>query len=833
MKKTPSDTASARTISSRTKKKPATAPRALAPDTLRPAIDAKSLGFRTTDDLDPTIGLIGQERALNAIRFGVGIKQPDFNLFVLGAPGSGKTTAVKNYLMTMADTEPAPSDWVYVNNFKDSNKPKIIELPRGRASELAQGMVDALGELSTAIPTTFESDDYQSRRRIVEEKFRTTQDEAFEALNQKAQAQNIALMRTPTGFVMAPTHEGKVVKPEEFNELPASERDAVEEKIDALQLDLQDILEQVPKLDKERRSELRELNEETADLAVGQTIASLKQRFSDVAEVVTFLDDVNQDLIKHVEQFLVEPAEEGAPPARSEPTDLERDARFRRYMVNALVSRNDDKDEAGGAPIIEELNPNYGRLIGRSEHIAHMGTMVTDFLLLKAGALHRANGGYLLVEAQKLLTNQFAWEALKRALREQKIRIEAPNEMAGVVTTQTLDPDPIPLNVKVILFGDHQLYYRLSSADPEFEHFFKVQADFDNTIDRTDENNLAYAGLIASIVKKHGLKPVDASGVARMIERGSRLADDNQKLSVEIAKLADIVREADYWAADAGHKIITRKDIDRAISQSTHRADRLRHSGEEMITRDIIKVATEGAETGQINGLSVLSLGNVAFGKPTRITASVRMGEGRVTDIEREVELGGPIHTKGVMILWGYLAGQYATDVPFSLAASLVFEQSYGGVDGDSASSTELYCLLSALSDKPINQGFAVTGAVNQKGEVQAIGGVNEKVEGFYDLCKKRGLTGQQGVLIPASNVQHLMLREDIVEAAHNGQFAIYDIANINQGIEILTATTAGIRGKNGQFPKATVNRLVEDKLRSYASARRQFHHGRGEGALS
>ncbi len=797
--------------------------RALDPVSLRPSIDATELGIQTTEDLDPTIGLIGQERALDAIHFGAKIKQPDFNLFILGPPGSGKTTAVKNFLKDKAKDEPQPNDWVYVNNFKDPNKPKALELPIGRAPEFAKGMRDAINELSTAVPAMFEGDDYQSRRRIIDEKYRTVQEEAFEALNEKAISQNIALMRMPTGFAMAPSHEGKVIKPEVFNAMPESVRTEIEDKIQALQDELQDILERVPRLEKEHRGELRELKDEIADLAVRHSVENLQKKFADLQDVLDYLEDVNMDLIRNVDLFLTDRSEDGTP--FGEAANLENDPRFRRYMVNTLVSSGGTDRQ--GAPIIEELNPNYGRLIGRSEHIAQMGTLVTDFLLLKAGALHRANGGYLLIDAMKLLSNPYAWDALKRALREEAIRIEMPTEVTGIISTQTLDPDPIPLKVKIALFGDRQLYYLLSSADPEFEHFFKVQADFDDTIDRTADNNREYARLIASIVKKHSLKPIDADGVARMIERGSRLANDNRKLSVEIGKLADIVREADFWASEAGREIITREDVSRSIQESTHRADRLRHKGEEMITRDIVLIDTEGEKTGQINGLSVLSLGKLSFGRPTRITARVRVGAGRVTDIEREVELGGPLHSKGVMILWGYLAGQYAKDFPFSLAASLVFEQSYGGVDGDSASSTELYCLLSSLSETPINQSFAVTGAVNQRGEVQAIGGVNEKIEGFYDICHKRGLTGGQGVLIPRSNVQHLMLREDVVEAIADKRFAIFDIGNIDEGIEILTGTKAGERDENGSFPPGTINRKVEDRLRSFAIARRDFSAGR------
>jgi lon-related putative ATP-dependent protease len=459
-----------------------------------------------------------------------------------------------------------------------------------------------------------------------------------------------------------------------------------------------------------------------------------------------------------------------------------------------------------------------------------MGTLVTDFLLIKPGALHRANGGYLLVDARRLLLSPFAWEALKRAIKAREIRIEQPTEVAGLASTQTLDPEPIPLDVKVVLFGDRELYYLLAANDPDFPRLFKVQADFDDTIARSSENDNAYARLIASVVKEHGLKPLDAAAVARIIDEGARLADDREKLSIELGRISDIVREADYWSSQAKRKITGRQDVARAIEEQIQRADRLRDRALETITRGIVLVDTDGAQVGCINGLSVVQLGAYSFGRPSRITARVRLGSGRVTDIEREAKLGGPLHSKGVMILWGFLAGRYALEAPLALGATLGFEQSYGGVDGDSASSAELYALLSALAEVPIKQSLAVTGSVNQQGEVQAIGGVNEKIEGFFDICRARGLSAEHGVLIPRSNVQHLMLREDVVEAVKNGQFAIYAVDSIDDGIEILTGVKAGDRGPEGRFPPGTINRLVEDKLKSFAERARGFAKAGGDG---
>jgi lon-related putative ATP-dependent protease len=793
-------------------------PQSLQASELRRVVNPTSLGFKTTDELQPINGLIGQERALKAIQFGTSIKSHDFNMFVLGPPASGKTTAVKAHLGPKAAQAPTPPDWVYVYNFETPNRPKALKLPHGRARDLARGMIAALDELRGVLPARFESEDYQARRRAIDEQFRSGNEEALEALSKKAQAQNIALLRTPTGFAMAPMHEGKVVKPEVFSALPEAMRRDVESKISALEKELGAILERLPQADKRRRTQLSELNEEVATSAVRDALVELHSSFTDVPEAAAYLEAAGHDMVRNVGLFLATGEEENALVKR--PVDTAQDPRFRRYLVNVMAANG---GATAGAPIVEENNPTYGNVTGRVEHFAQMGTLVTDFLLIKPGTLHKANGGYLLVDARRLLLSPFAWEALKRAIKAREIRIEQPTELTGMVSTQTLDPEPIPLDVKVVLFGDRELYYLLSAYDPDFPRLFKVQADFDDTIKRSSENDSAYARLIASVVKEHGLKPVDAAGVARIIDEGARLADDREKLSIELGRISDIVREADYWSSQAKRKVTGRQDVTRAIEEHIQRSDRLRDRAQEAINRDIVLVDTEGSRVGQINGLSVIQLGDFAFGRPSRITARVRLGSGRVTDIEREAKLGGPLHSKGVMILWGFLAGRYALEVPLALAATLVFEQSYGGVDGDSASSAELYALLSALSQVPIKQALAVTGSVNQWGEVQAIGGVNEKIEGFFDICRAKGLRGEQGVLIPKSNVQHLMLREDVVEAVRNGQFSVYAVGTIDEGIEILTGVKAGERGADGRFATGTINRLVEDKLKSFADRGRAF----------
>lgn len=803
------------------------AARGLPADALRRKVDPTRLGFETTAGLEAESGLIGQDRALGALAFGADMKSLDFNVFVLGPPASGKSTAVRAFLASRAAALPTPHDWIYVNNFETPNRPRALRLPAGRARPFARAMVAALDELSATVPAIFEGDDYQTRRRAIDEEFRAEAEDAFAALNRKAETQNIAILKTPTGFVMAPMHDGEVVKPETFATLPESYRDDVAHRIEALQADLQSIFEKAPRSEKARRQRLADLNEEVARVVVGNAIDDVRAIVSDLPQVLAHIDTLLADLVRSIGLFLMQPDE---PQMVRQPFDAARDARFRRYLVNVVVGQEAEAGHAG-APIYEELNPTYANVVGRIEHLAQMGALVTDFLLVSGGALHRANGGFLLIDARKLLTFPFAWEALKRALKSGEIRIEQPSEVLGVLATQTLEPEPIPLDIKLIVFGDRELYYLLADADPDFLRLFKVQADFDDSIERTDSNDLAFAKLIASVVETHKLKPVTADGVARLIEEASRMAQDRDKVSIEVGRIADLVREADYWATREGRETIGANDIAHAVDGRIQRADRLRDRAQETIARNIVLIDTDGAKVGQVNGLSVLQLGEFAFGKPSRISARVRFGAGRITDIEREAKLGGPLHSKGVMILWGYLAGCYVQDSSLALSASLVFEQSYGGVEGDSASSAELYALLSALADVPIRQGLAVTGSVNQWGEVQAIGGVNEKVEGFFDVCKARGMTGEHGVLVPAANVQHLMLRDDVVEAARQGKFTIYPVSTIDQGIEILTGMPAGERGADGAFPQGTINRLVEDKLATFAARARTLTQGGAAGS--
>jgi predicted ATP-dependent protease len=637
---------------------------------------------------------------------------------------------------------------------------------------------------------------------------------------------------------MAPIKDGEVMQPDAFNALPDEEKKRIQQTISGLQKELAVIMENLPRLNQERRDKIREYNKELAAVAVNQALRDIKQAFWEADEVQAYLEAVRKDLIEHIEMFVPSGAPEkpgipgGSEPAPGPAPD---EARFRRYEVNIIAGDGADEgaDDQGepvaastGSPVIYEDYPTLGNLVGRIEHRAQMGALMTDFTLIKPGALHRANGGYLLLEARKLLTEPYAWDALKRALRGGCVKIEAPGAAASPMTTTTLEPEPVPLDIKVVLFGDRGLYYQLAGLDPDFSDLFKVAADFEEVLEREDGADLLYARLLGSVAKREEIRPLDPTAVARVIDHSARLSGTSEKLSVRMSPVVDLIREADFWAAEAGDDVLSAGHIEKALDQQDRRLSRMRELSYETITEETILIDTEGAKFGQINGLSVLQLGGFSFGKPTRITASVGMGSGKVVDIEREVELGGPLHTKGVLILSGFLAARFAQDIPMSLAASLVFEQSYGGVDGDSASSTELYALLSALADVPINQGLAVTGSVNQHGEVQAIGGVNEKIEGFFEIYKHRGLTGDQGVLIPPANVKNLMLKPEVVDAARAGQFRIHAVETIDQGIEILTGVPAGERAEDGSYPEGSINARVAERIRRFAEARRDFQRG-------
>lgn len=789
----------------------------LSADALCWRCDARHLTFRSTEELEDLTDAIGQDRAVEAIRFSIGMERPGYNLFALGPEGTGKHTLVRHHLDAEAEGRPAPFDWCYISNFGELRKPQVLRLAAGRGAAFQADMARFTGELRDALRAAFESDQYRTSRQVIEEAFKERHEQAMAAVEEEGRAQNIALMRTPAGFVFAPVSDGKVVTPEVFQAFPEDERKRIEAAIDGLQKKLQDELRQTPLWMKETRDKLRKLNDETAMFAVGHMIAALRARYEDLPEVLSYLDDVNRDVIENVETIVAAPDKDGPDGVSAETADGH--PLFRRYRVNLIV------DNAGQshAPVVYEDDPTYDRLLGRVEHRAEMGTLVTDFHLIRAGALHRANGGYLILDAHKLLTRPMAWEGLKRALKAGEVRIESAAQAMGLLSTVTLEPEPIAIDVKIVLVGERRLYYLLSELDPDFSRLFKVAADFDERIERSDENNLRFARLVATIARRERLRPLDCGGVARALEFSARQAGDAERLSTQLEDLADVLREADYWAGAEKRDRITADDVQRAVDANVYRLDRVRERIQEEIRRGTITIDTDGAVAGQVNGLSVMQLGGFAFGKPSRITARIRLGKGEVIDIEREVALGGPLHSKGVLILSGYLSAHYAPERPLSLSASLVFEQSYGGVDGDSASSTELYALLSAIAEVPIEQGFAVTGSVDQYGRVQAIGGVNEKIEGFFDLCAARGLTGGQGVLIPAANVKHLMLHRRVVEAARDGRFHVHAVETIAQGIEILTGMPAGERGADGAFPAGSVNHRVEARLIQLAEARRAF----------
>jgi lon-related putative ATP-dependent protease len=790
-------------------------PAPLAADMLYRKSDLSGLAFSTTTDLTPIEGLVGQARAFEAIQFGTQVDKAGFNLFVIGPSGARMQDAVKALLAEETRQRPSPSDWVYVNNFADPDRPIAIELPTGRAGVFHEAMHKLIDDLSAALPAVFQSEDYQTRRGAIDESFQRKQGEAFSALRDKAAEKDVLLLRTPLGFALAPAKDGQVVPPEEVTTWPEAKRNNVQAVIEALEKDLEHIVHQLPQWEKQRRDELRALNRETAKYAVDQLIEETKAAFEDVPRIVEHIETVRANLVENAGMFIAKSEEDDGEPSYVRPGSP-----FDRYEVNVLVSHNANEP---GAPVVEELHPALGNLIGRIEYLPLRGALVTNFRLIKAGALHRANGGYLLLDARSILLEPFSWSALKRTLRRGQIAIEDISRFLGLATTVSLEPDPIPLNVKVVLFGDRMLYFLLAAIDPELGEHFKVLADFENDFSRTPENEAVLARLVAALAQRDRLGPLDRDAVSLVLEHAARLADHAGKLSLLVEHLREVLIEADFCAREAKRAVIARADVDRALTARIRRAARLRDRAQEAILEKVALIDTDGAHVGQVNGLSVIELGGFSFGRPTRITCQVRPGSGKVVDIEREVELGGPLHSKGVLILSGYLAGRYALDTPMSLFASLVFEQSYGGVEGDSASSAELYALLSALAEAPLRQDLAVTGSVNQHGEVQAIGGVNEKIEGFFDICSARGLDGRQGVLIPQANVQHLMLRQDVIDACAAGRFAIYPVSTVNEGIALLTGRAAGARGADGRYPADSINRRVEERLRAFAAIRREF----------
>jgi lon-related putative ATP-dependent protease len=776
----------------------------LSADRLYHACDPSQLDFQDTGELSDLEAVLGQDRAMEAIRFGVGMTHDGYNLYLAGAQGLDKTRALRSVLDPIARQAEVPPDWCYVNNFETPHRPRALRLPAGRGQQLRRDMEHLLEDLLNAIPAIFRSEEYRTRAQEISEDFQEREERAFRELGEEAKEKGVALLRTPLGYTLAPLRDGEPISQEDFDQLPPDEQRRIKRVIDEINARLKQIIRRIPAWKKESARRFKELNEEFTRETVEQLIAELLSTYAELPEVIAYLEAVRRDVSENINDFRAHEEEE---PVKLH--ELLSSPQFRRYQVNVVI----DNARSEGAPIEVEANPTYINLIGRIEHIAQMGTLQTDFTLIKGGALHRANGGYLILDVRHLLTHSFAYEALKRVLRAKQIRIESLERMLSLVSTISLEPEPIPLEVKVVLKGDRLLHYLLQTYDPEFGLLFKVLADFSEEIDRSPEATRLYARLIATLVRRERLRPFERDAVARVIEQGARQLEDGEKASLHMAGLTDLLREADYWAGQGASDGCRLEHVEQAIEARVRRLDQLRERLQEEILRDTILIDTQGTRIAQVNGLSVIQLGDFAFGRPSRITATVRLGEGKLIDIERETRLGGPIHSKGVLILSSYLGHRYASDRPLSLSASLVFEQSYGMVEGDSASAAELCALLSALAELPLRQSLAVTGSVNQLGQIQAIGAVNEKVEGFFDICKARGLDGEHGVLIPAANVKHLMLREELREAARQGLFHVYPVSSIDEVMALLTGLEPGQADAEGKYPAGTVSARIQARL--------------------
>jgi lon-related putative ATP-dependent protease len=772
------------------------------------------LPFNLVGELEDLSEPIGQDRAVEALQFAVAMRRKGYNVYALGASGTGKHTVVRELLRRQAERAPTPPDWCYVNNFADPQKPRRLQLPPGRGNGLREAMRRLVEELRAALPAAFERDDYRARRDVIDQQFKGRNEQGFGELQRRAEQKDITMLRTPMGLALAPRRDGKVLTPELFEALPEAERERIQRDLEGVQGELEGVMQKVPQWEREHREALRELDRNTTGAAIALMMDELRAGYCDFPDVVQHLDAVEQDIKENTDDFLTPAQPPQGTPTPAPVEEAVTEARFRRYQVNVIV----DNGEQHGAPVIYEDNPTHQTLVGRAEYMARFGALVTDFNLLTPGALHRANGGYLMLDAQRLLAGNFGWASLKRALNAGEIRTETLEQLLSVASTVSLRPEPIPLDVKIVLLGPPSLYYLLSGVDDDFQELFKIAADFDDRVERTPETTLLYARFIAGVVRREKLLPFDHGAVARVIERAARLVEDADRLSAGLREIVDLLQEADQLASGAGATTVTAAEVQNAIDAQFRRGDRIYRRRQEEIGRRTLRIETEGEQIGQVNGLSVMTLGGLSFGNPSRITARIRLGRGEVIDIEREVELGGPLHSKGVLILSGFLGGRFGGTRPLSLNASLVFEQSYGGVDGDSASAAELFALLSALSEVPISQSFAVTGSIDQLGRIQAIGGVNEKIEGFFDACGITGFTGRQGVVIPVSNVKHLMLRQDVVTAAAEGRFRIVPIENVDQGLALLTGLPAGAPDENGDYPAGTVNHRIAARLDAFAA---------------
>lgn len=779
---------------------------------LRRTCDPNFIKCKSTSELRPLQEIIGQERAVRALKFGLGIQDKGFNIYVAGYPGTGRTTAVKNFLEELAKSRLTPTDWCYVNNFDNEYIPKAIKLPSGKGKVFQKDMKDFVEAARRSLQRSFESEDYGARRENTIKNIEAKRKQLIDQLSAEAQQEGFIIQSTPIGLMLIPVVKGKPLTDEEILRLPQQTRDEIQAKKAKIESQFRVAMRQFMDLDRTAREAIDKLNRDVAMYAVGNLVSDLAEKYSEFPDVAAYLEKVQEDILNNVAQFIKRPKD--TKQAQFQLPWMAKEPSFKKYEVNVII----DNSQTTGAPVIMANNPTptYPNLFGKIEKEAQFGALVTDFTMIRGGFLHKANGGYLIIPVEELLRNPFSYEGLKRALQSERINIEELEERYGFLSTKSLKPEPIPLNTKVIIIGDPYIYQQLFILDKEFNELFKVKAEFDTNMPRDEERLANYAAFVCTLCEKEKLKHLNSSALAKLVEYSSRLAEDQSKLSTRFADIADIAREANFYAQQQNTEYITADHIKKAIDEKIYRSKMVQEKIQEMIKRNFLLIDTEFEQVGQVNGLSVASLGDFSFGIPSRVTVSVGLGKEGVIDIEREAKMGGPIHTKGVLILSGYLNEKYAKDKPLSLAARIVFEQNYGGVEGDSASSAELYAILSNLSNLPIKQSIAVTGSVNQKGEVQAIGGVNEKIEGFFEVCKLKGLTGNQGVMIPAINVQNLMLKEEVVDAVKEGKFHIYPISTIDEGIELLTGVKAGKR-VNNVFEEESVNARVDQCFKEMA----------------
>lgn len=771
---------------------------------LRHVSDPAELGFETTAEIPPIDDVIGQERAMRAIEFGLSIKNHGYNLYVSGIPGTGKNSIVKAIVKRISKDRPSPEDWCYINNFKEPDRPRAIKLPSGTGRGFARDMDRFIELMMTEIPKVFESKEYEEEKVGIAEGLEKAKEALFAETGRRCLELGFQLSITHTGIVKTPLFKGRPMEPKDMEQITPDERRDMEDRERRVDAEIRDFLAKARQLDKEAHEKLHDLNRRVAHFAMGHALDDLRERYGSMnPRIPDYLSEVEEDILNNLREFL------GQTPETPLPVEgMDRAGLLDRYKVNVIV----DNSRTKGGPVVDEANPTYNNLVGRIERKAKFGVFYTNFTMIKSGSVLQANGGYLILNALDVLRNLFSWDALKRIIKKREVKIEDLGEVYGFATGG-IKPEPIPVSLKIIMLGSPWLYHLLFSYDEDFREIFKVKADFDTQTDDGPDEKVRYARFIAGLAASEGLIHFHRNAVAEVVDHAVRLAEKKGKLSLRFSDIADLVREASHWASRDGGSVVERRHVERALEEKKYRSNLIEERIQELLSDGTLMVDVSGAAVGQVNGLSIYDLGDFSFGKPTRITARAYLGKAGVVDIEREAKLSGRIYNKGVLIMSGYLGGRYAQDRPLSLSASLAFEQSYGEVEGDSASAAELIALISAVSEVPVRQGLAITGSINQKGGLQPIGGVNEKIEGFFAVCKDRGLTGDQGVVIPRANVKNLMLKKEVVEAVESGKFHVYAVSTVDEAIEILTGMPAGERGPDNAWPEGTVNHLVEKRL--------------------